>query len=265
MMRVASLGSGSEGNALVVSVPGTTILLDCGFSLAETTRRLARLDLHPQQLDAILVTHEHTDHISGVASLARRYHLPVHASHGTLSALTQRLNQSQCVALTSDRPYTLGALRIEPFAVPHDAREPLQYVVGDGQRRLGVLTDVGCTTPHIQDILSGCDGLILETNHDPDLLEQGPYPATLKARVRGRFGHLANHQAAQLLASLDRSRLQWVAAAHLSQRNNTPQHARQALAAVLACPAGDIPVLDQQLGLPWRTLEDLLPGLATPG
>lgn len=254
MIRVASLGSGSEGNALVVCVPGTTILLDCGFSLAETTRRLARLGLQPQQLDAILVTHEHTDHISGVASLARRYQLPVHASYGTLSALAERLAQSQCVALTSDRPYTLGALLIEPFAVPHDAREPLQYVVGDGHQRLGVLTDVGCTTPHIQDMLSGCDGLILETNHDADLLERGPYPAGLKARVRGRFGHLANEQAAQLLASLDRSRLQWVAAAHLSQRNNTPDHARQALASVMACAPEMIPVVDQQEGLGWKTL-----------
>ncbi|MDE2342800.1 MAG: MBL fold metallo-hydrolase [Betaproteobacteria bacterium] len=254
-MRFASLGSGSEGNGLLVEWEGTRVLLDCGFSLGETERRLARLGLAAQDLSAILATHEHSDHLSGVAPLARRYGLPVFGSFGTLSLLREALDATQLHPVSDARPFTLGSLAIEPFAVPHDAREPLQYVLGNGRLRLGVLTDTGCATPHIEQMLRACDALFLEANYDPDLLAQGPYPPQLKARVRGRFGHLSNGEAAGLLSRLEHGRLQCVVAAHVSQKNNTPQLARTALSAVLGWAPEAVAVADQHEGLGWQSLQ----------
>jgi len=254
VIRFASLGSGSEGNGLLIQCEATTVLLDCGFSLADTTTRLGRLGVAPQQLTALLVTHEHSDHIAGVARLARRYDLPVYASFGTLMALRDQLVENQMHAITSDIPFALEALAIEPFAVPHDAREPLQFVVGNGNRRLGVLTDVGCSTPHIEAMLKTCDALFLETNYDPHLLKNGPYPPQLKERVSGRFGHLSNEESAALLARLDHSRLQSVVAAHVSKKNNTPQLAQAALARVLGCAPEEVVVADQGAGLDWMEI-----------
>ncbi len=253
-LRFASLGSGSEGNALLVACGDTRLLLDCGFSLGETERRLARLGCVPGELDGLLVTHEHTDHIAGVAALARRYRLPVYGSFGTLQLLQESLESDLRCPVRDAEPFQVGSLRVEPFAVPHDAREPLQYVLGDGRQRLGVLTDTGCATPHIEAMLQVCDALFLETNYDPELLAQGPYPPALKARVSGRFGHLSNEEAAALLARLDHGRLQWVVAAHVSQKNNTLQRARAALAQVLGWAEDTVLVADQYQGLDWKVL-----------
>jgi phosphoribosyl 1,2-cyclic phosphodiesterase len=211
-MRFASLGSGSGGNALVLEVKQTRVLLDCGFGLRDMVRRLARVDLVPEDLAGILVTHEHADHVGGVVKLARKFNL----------------------------------------AVPHDAREPAQYVLGDGAKRLGVLTDTGCATTHIEATLSGCDALVLECNHDVRLLRDGPYPPGLKKRVASRFGHLDNEASADLLAKLDQSRLQNVIAAHLSRQNNTPALAQGALARALNCAADWIGVADEEAGFGWR-------------
>lgn len=251
-MRFASLGSGSRGNATVVEEGSTRILVDCGFSVAETERRMARLGCHPRGLSAILVTHEHGDHLRGVAGLSRRYGTPVWATAGTSGFL--RGSGHRLELFTALDTFAVGDLQIQPFAVPHDAREPCQFVIGDGGRRLGILTDTGSTTPHIQAMLDRCDGLLLECNHDLDLLAHGPYSAALKARVAGRHGHLSNDQAAQLLAGLDGSRLQHLVAAHLSEQNNHPDRARAALAGVLGCDPGWIEVADQAAGLDWRTL-----------
>jgi len=138
--------------------------------------------------------------------------------------------------------------------VPHDAREPTQFVVGDGRRRLGVLTDAGCVTPHMVEMLDGCDGLVLECNHDAEMLRNGSYPWSLKQRVGGRLGHLDNMSAASLLGQIDRRRLQHVVAAHLSEQNNTPALARAALAGVLVCQPQEVAVADQQQGFDWRQL-----------
>jgi phosphoribosyl 1,2-cyclic phosphodiesterase len=252
LIHFSSLGSGSEGNGLLVRCHDTCVLIDCGFSLAQTERRLARLAFDPSQLSAVLVTHEHTDHLGGVARLAKRYQLPVYASFGTLSFLRDDLDPSQQHIIKSDNPFQLGDVYVEPFAVPHDAREPLQFVLGDSVLRLGVLTDVGGTTPHIESMLAACDALFLETNHDRSMLLAGPYPQHLKARVGGAFGHLSNDESAHLLSRLDRSRLQHVVAAHLSSKNNTPLLAQTALASVLKCGLSDVAVADQELGLDWR-------------
>jgi phosphoribosyl 1,2-cyclic phosphodiesterase len=272
-MRFASLGSGSEGNALLVasgtkgSGPGTRqtlVLMDCGFGLQDTIMRLARLGVSPDQLSGIVVTHEHGDHISGVARLARKYDLPVWLTHGTLRSTENTspgTRQAKAFAdITNIREidprlaFAIGDLEITPYSVPHDAAEPVQFVFSNGARRLGVLTDAGHGTAHIEQTLSGCDALVLECNHDAGMLMNGDYPYSLKQRVGGRFGHLNNQEAAGILAGLDVSRLQHLIAAHLSRRNNTPELAVRALSTVMACEESWVGVATQEEGFAWREI-----------
>lgn len=251
-MRFASLGSGSRGNGLVVEADGSRILVDCGFGPRETARRLGRLGLDPRDLNAVVVTHEHSDHVSGIFRLAQRYGLDVWLTPGTLAASAATGPLPHIESIGVDVPFRIGAIEILPFPVPHDAREPVQFVFSDGDRRLGLLTDTGCVTPHIQRCLNGCDALVLECNHDEEMLLRGPYPPRLKSRIAGRHGHLANSAAAGLLGALDRRVLQHVVAAHLSEHNNRPDLARAALAAALGCEPGWIGVADQENGFGWR-------------
>ena len=253
-MRFALLGSGSEGNALVVQSGRSLILLDCGFSLKETTARLARLGLAPESLSGILVTHEHGDHIAGVARLARKHSLPVWLTHGTLRAQEAAFAGLAITEIDSHKLFAIGDVQVQPYPVPHDAGEPVQFVFGDGARRLGVLTDAGHATQHVEATLSGCDALVLECNHDSGMLADGDYPWHLKQRVGGRFGHLNNDEAAALLARLDNSRLQHIVAAHLSRKNNRPALAVQALSAVLGCSEKWVGVAMQQEGMDWREI-----------
>jgi phosphoribosyl 1,2-cyclic phosphodiesterase len=258
MTRFASLGSGSEGNALVFECGATRLLLDCGFRPGQLSARLARLGLEPAGLAGILVTHEHSDHAGGVFAAARRFGLPVWLTYGTLAALREADPEAErevcCHIIDGQHDFAVGEVLVQPFTVPHDAREPVQYVLSDGAQRLGVLTDAGCPTPRMQAALSGCQALVLETNHDLDMLWNGAYPSWLKARVAGRFGHLNNGDSARLLASLDRSSLRHVIAAHLSRRNNTADLARAALAPVLGCTPDEVNVADQEEGFGWRDL-----------
>ena len=255
MMRFASLGSGSEGNALVLEAGTTRLLLDCGFSVSETATRLARLGLEPDDLDAVVVTHEHADHIGGVARFARKHDLPVYLTHGTLTALDgERSAIAEITVIDSHTVFAIGDIEVWPYPVPHDAREPAQFVFGDGASRVGVLTDAGSSTPHIEAILSGLDALVLECNHDLDLLMSGSYPPPLKRRIASRFGHLDNRTAAQLLVSIDCSRLQHLIAAHLSRQNNTPALARAAVAQALNCTPQWIGVAGQDEGFGWREI-----------
>jgi phosphoribosyl 1,2-cyclic phosphodiesterase len=257
-VRFASLGSGSQGNALVVEAGATRVLLDCGFAVREAVARLARVGLAVENLAGIIVTHEHGDHADGVFPLARRFGIPVWLTHGTLAALRgmDAGSDADCRVnfLRSGEDCAIGDVLVQPYTVPHDAREPVQYVLTDGARRLGVLTDAGCSTAHIQTSLSGCDALVLECNHDLDMLMNGEYPPSVKARVAGRLGHLDNRTSATLLAALDRSRLKHVIAAHLSQKNNTPDLARGALAAALDCAEEWVAVATQDEGFGWREL-----------
>lgn len=248
-MRFASLGSGSRGNALVVESGGTRILLDCGFGPRNLALRLARLALAPGDIDAIVVTHEHADHLGGVAACGRRHDIDVYLTHGTFGAAN--LEGVTSHVIDSHTRFALGDLEVQPYPVPHDAREPVQFVFSDGDHRLGVLTDAGCVTPHMIEMLSGCHALVLECNHDMDMLAGGRYPSHLKRRIAGRFGHLDNRAAADLLGRIDRSRLGHVFAAHLSQENNSPELARAALAPVLGCEPGWIGVADQECGFGW--------------
>ena len=254
-MRFASLGSGSDGNGLVVEAAGTCVLIDCGFGVKDTVWRLGRLGLEPSSISAILVTHEHGDHISVVPAFAARYEIPVWATFGTLAEVSIRFEEmTQVYAFDSHDHFAIGALEIMPFAVPHDAREPVQYVVSDGAHRVGVLTDIGVSTAHVEASLSGCDALVLECNHDLEMLARGDYPYNLKQRIAGRFGHLHNEAAAALLARLDTSHLTHIIAAHLSRENNTPELARNALASALGCNREWIGIADQVAGFEWRGL-----------
>ena len=254
-MRFASLGSGSEGNGLVVEAGDTRVLIDCGFGIRDTSKRLARLGLEPSSLAAILVTHEHSDHVGGVPAFAARHGIPVWATFGTLAAVSERFEgMTHVYGFDSHDRFAIEALQIEPIPVPHDAREPVQYVIGDGARRLGVLTDLGMSTAHVEACLTGCDALVLECNHDLEMLENGDYPYPLKQRIAGRLGHLHNDAAAQILARIDTSRLVHIVAAHLSQQNNTPELARSALAAPLGCQSEWIGIADQALGFAWREM-----------
>jgi phosphoribosyl 1,2-cyclic phosphodiesterase len=253
-MRFAVLGSGSEGNSLVVQVGQTRVLLDCGFSLTETVSRLARLGLQAGQLDGIVVTHEHGDHISGVARLARKFNIPVWLTHGTLRTQNTAFTELSVTGINPHLAFSIGEVQVQAYPVPHDAAEPVQYVFSDGVRRLGVLTDAGSATPHIEAILNGCHALILECNHDVQMLAAGDYPFSLKQRVGGRYGHLNNADAATLLGRLDRSRLQHVVAAHLSSKNNAAELAREALSEVLGCEPDQVAVATQELGLDWREI-----------
>ena len=254
-MRFASLGSGSRGNALVVEAGRTRVMVDCGFGLNDTLRRLSRLGLEPSDLTAIVVTHEHTDHVGGVARLARKYAVPVWLTQGTLKSVAGDFFSAISLHLIDDHSiFAIDDLEIQPYPVPHDAREPAQYVFGNGDRRLGILTDTGISTPHIETTLNGCDALWLESNHDSAMLRSGNYPPSLKQRVAGRFGHLDNAAAARLLSVLAHGKLQHVVAAHLSEKNNRPELVRAAFSAALGCEEEWIGIADQEDGLDWREI-----------
>ncbi|MDP2759534.1 MAG: MBL fold metallo-hydrolase [Sideroxyarcus sp.] len=253
-MRFALLGSGSEGNALVLQAGATLLLLDCGFSVSETVRRLQRLQLDAGMISGILVTHEHSDHIGGVARLARRFDLSVWMTHGTLRGREQTFAGVTVNEIGTHQRFSIGDIEIQPCPVPHDAVEPVQYVFSDGAHRLGVLTDSGHITPHIETTFEACHALVLECNHDAEMLRTGRYPASLKQRVGGRFGHLNNQQAAEFLARLDSTCLQHIVAAHLSAQNNLPELAVRALCAALSCREEEIAVATQALGLDWREI-----------
>lgn len=252
-MRFASLGSGSQGNALVVEAGETRLLLDCGFATRTTVEKLGRLGVTPEGLAGVLVTHEHSDHIAGVFKFARRYALPVFLTHGTYAAAPRgKTPLPECRLIDSHTPFAIADLEVHPFPVPHDAREPVQYAFSDGAHRLGVLTDTGAITAHIVDVLRCCDALVLECNHDPAMLASSDYPAMLKRRISGRLGHLDNEAAASLLRQVDTSRLQHLVAAHLSLQNNRRELAVAALASALDCADEWIGVASQESGFDWR-------------
>ncbi|MFZ2542095.1 MAG: MBL fold metallo-hydrolase [Gallionella sp.] len=254
-MRFSSLGSGSEGNALLVAVDQTLVLMDCGFGLRDTVTRLARLGITPEQLGGIVVTHEHGDHIGGVARLARKFNLPVWLTHGTLRSQAKAFaGIEQLHEVDPHQSFTIGDMEIIPYSVPHDAAEPVQFVFSDGARRLAVLTDTGCSTAHIEQTLSGCHALVLECNHDSNMLIKSDYPYSLKQRVGGRFGHLSNQEAADILSALDSSNLQHLIAAHLSRKNNTPELAVRALSSAVGCEESWVGVATQEEGFPWREI-----------
>jgi len=254
-MRFACLGSGSQGNSLVIEVAKTRLLLDCGFTLKEVIARLSRLGLQPDMVDGIIITHEHEDHIGGVERFARRFDVPVWLTHGTLRGAMKTFSTLPRInIIDSHQRFSIGDIDIQPYPVPHDAHEPTQFIFGDGAFRLGVLTDTGCSTTHIETVLSRCHALVLECNHDAQLLASSNYPQSLKQRIGGRLGHLENTTSAKLLANLDCSLLQHLIVAHLSRINNTPKLAQSAISNAIQCELDWVGVADQDLGFDWRQL-----------
>lgn len=254
-MRFASIGSGSAGNCLVVEQANTRLLLDCGFTPNETVKRLQRLDLMPEQISGILVTHEHDDHAKGAFKFAAKYNVPVWLSHGTLRMCERYIPEKadiQINIIDSHTQFSIENIQINPYPVPHDAREPTQFTFSDGNHKLGVLTDAGSSTSHIETILSACDALVLECNHDLHMLENGPYAWPLKKRVGSRLGHLDNQSAAALLAKLDNSKLKHIIAAHLSAKNNKAELAKNALSKALNCAQDWVGIAEQTDGFAWR-------------
>ena len=258
-MRFASLGSGSKGNGLLVEYQQTCLLIDCGFTLKETLLRLQRLGKSPADLSAVLVTHEHGDHIRGVGPLVRKHNLPVYMTHGTSREWLGRdngINRSAHLELiNSHQSFTIGDITIQPVAVPHDAREPCQFTFQCDDKKLGLLTDLGSITPFVQQAYQGCHALLLECNHDQAMLAEGPYPYSLKQRVGGDYGHLNNEQAAVLLKNIMGEQLQHVVLSHISETNNTATYARDAIEPVLQTGLDEggelLTVADQDSGFGW--------------
>ncbi|CAM3888657.1 MBL fold metallo-hydrolase [Roseateles saccharophilus] len=258
-MRFCSLGSGSAGNATLIEasqgITSTRLLVDAGFSMRELTRRLARAGCEPAELDAVFITHEHGDHIGCALAFASRHRLPLIMSRGTWRAVGNADFDPALLRIAKGaEAIALGDLEVRPFAVPHDAQEPLQLTLHDGAARLGIVTDLGSAPDDVAGALAGCQALLLECNHDVALLRDGPYPPSLKKRILGSHGHLSNAAAADLLARCQHPALRDVVAAHLSERNNSPALARDALAAALGCAPADVRVADPALGFDWLQL-----------
>lgn len=255
MLRFRSLGSGSSGNATVVEATCgtqvTRVLIDCGLGIRQLDARLAQAGLFARDIHAVFITHEHGDHIGCARALALRDRIPVWMSHGTYAAIGQPDFEDLVRVARDGDAIETGAMRIIPFTVPHDAREPLQLTCTDGASRLGILTDLGHATAHVLEQLAGCSALLLECNHDPDLLAASAYPPFLKRRVGGDWGHLANGAAAAVAAAVNHAALGAVVAAHLSEQNNRPELAQAALAAALGRSAHDILVAGPAAGTGW--------------
>lgn len=255
MLRFRSLGSGSTGNATVVEATSggntTRLMVDCGFGAKQLDARLAGAGLKVADLDAIFITHEHGDHIGCAHSVSVRHRIPVWMSEGTWLATGARDFDGQLQFARDGAHIDIGDLRIEPFTVPHDAREPLQLTCSDGARRLGILTDLGHATPYVLERLGNLQALLLESNHDSDLLMNSAYPAFLKQRVGGQYGHLSNAAAAAITSTVLHDGLRHVVAAHLSEQNNRPELVQLSLAAVLGCSAGEVLTASAAHGSPW--------------
>lgn len=280
--RFSSLGSGSRGNATVVQITdanqsSVTLLVDCGFGSREIKRRLAKLDITPHDIDAVLITHEHRDHLGGVASAQRQYGWDVYLTPGTARSINNDLSiftHSKFHLIPADHDFAIGGVKVTAFAVPHDAREPCQYTIEYAGLKFGVLSDLGKITEHVVMNLQDCHALLLECNHDRQMLHSGDYPAMLKRRVGGDYGHLSNDQAAELLWRLceHKSPLHMLALAHLSEQNNTPDLAQTAVNRALDDwpePRPTVNLTTQQDGCAWllvatNPLSDQLPTSCQP-
>jgi phosphoribosyl 1,2-cyclic phosphodiesterase len=251
-MRIASLGSGSKGNATLVNVKDEYYLIDCGFGLKEVESRLASKGVRPEALSGIFVTHEHGDHLKGAPMLANRYKIPVWATHGTSRYFKRDVPTARVI-----NPQTriqLGSVEIEPITVPHDSAEPCQFIFRHNGLSFGILTDLGSLTSRIVESYNDCHLLMLECNHDPELLQKGPYPPSLKRRVGGNYGHLSNMQAAELVRRINKTQLQTILVSHISEQNNDTALAIAALEAELEGQKTNIELLTQHDGCDWVSL-----------
>ncbi|MDY0211650.1 MAG: MBL fold metallo-hydrolase [Desulfuromonadaceae bacterium] len=231
-MRICQLASGSKGNSIYIESDSTRLLIDAGLSARELTRRLLEIGVAAEDLDAVIISHEHRDHCIGAGPLCRRYNLPLYCLSQTFAALPAIGAVNHCV-LEIAGVLRLHDLEVETFPVTHDAVAPVGFVLTAGGARVGIATDLGVVTRLVRERLQRCQVLVLETNHDEQMLHDGPYPWHLKQRIRGSHGHLSNNQAAELLGDLLWPELQAVFMAHISETNNTMELARQRIDRVL--------------------------------
>ena len=252
-MKFASLGSGSKGNSTLVESQDTCVMVDCGFGVKDICKRLLALGKTPEDLSAILVTHEHSDHWKGVVPLARKFSIPVYLTSGCLKSRDVDFGSANFNIIDSHTPFAIGDLRVIPVPVPHDAREPVQYVFEAQSLKLGILTDIGHSTPFVESQYSYCHGLLLEANYDQDMLNTGPYPSFLKERVGGRFGHLSNDQLSGFLMNIDQSNLKVILIGHISEKNNHIDKVKVAIGDSLAV-RDPLKFASQKTGSAWIEL-----------
>ena len=249
-LAICMLASGSKGNATYISNGDTSILIDAGLSGVELQRRLAARNLAPEHLDAIIVTHEHSDHVQGVGILSRRFKLPVYISQNTHRA-SPRLGRLHAThSFECGQTFQISNLTVHPFSISHDAEDPVGFTIGQNGATIAIATDLGIATSMVKEHLKHCSLLILEANHDSQMLENGPYPWPLKQRIKSRTGHLSNTSSKILLEELQHENLQYVILAHLSEINNTPQLAYNEVAKAITRCSAKLSVADQYTSSP---------------
>ncbi|TWI66051.1 phosphoribosyl 1,2-cyclic phosphodiesterase [Desulfobotulus alkaliphilus] len=233
-LSLTVLASGSRGNCIYIESEETAILVDAGFSCKELLRRMDMKGLLPEKLSALVLSHEHSDHVTGAGVLSRKLHLPVYGTSGTLDAAKNKTGVlHRRKDITCGVPFAVGDLLIHPFSISHDASDPAGFTVSSGGLKIGIATDLGIATTLVKNHLKGCHALVLEANHCPVMLENGPYPWSLKQRVKGRTGHLSNGDARDLLGEIIHPALSSVVIAHISEKNNTPEKAGAVVAEAL--------------------------------
>ncbi|HOP46475.1 MAG TPA: MBL fold metallo-hydrolase [Desulfobacteraceae bacterium] len=257
-MKFSVLASGSSGNACYIEKGNTRVIIDAGLSSREIERRLGYIGVDPKSLDALIITHEHSDHIKGVGPFSRRFKLPVYINHKTLRIAQKTLGGlPEPVIVKTGDTITIKELCIETFTKCHDAADPVGLVLShfngtsSNGKKLGIITDLGRSTGLVEDRLNGCHALIMEFNYDQEMLDQGPYPLFIKRRINGQDGHLSNKQAACLLETLSHENLEHVVLAHLSEINNQPEKAyREAANALDRCGFGGINIVISRQDMP---------------
>jgi phosphoribosyl 1,2-cyclic phosphodiesterase len=256
-MQFASLGSGSAGNSFVVKQNKSLLMVDCGFAIQDIVSRLERLNETPENLSGILLTHEHEDHVKGAFKFANKFNIPIWLSYGTYKMCEKHIIKSYEIDLNmidSHNTFAIQDFLVEPFPVPHDAREPTQFTLSNGNHKLGILTDTGSSTPHIEKVLQNLDALIIEFNHDLNLLESSEYSYSLKKRISGKLGHLDNQTAADILGKIQFKKLKHLVAAHLSEKNNTEDLVKEAIVKKIECDLDWIKIATQAEGTSWQVI-----------
>ncbi len=238
-MQFSSIASGSSGNCLYAGNDDTHLLIDAGISKKRIEEGLVSFGVAGSDIDGILVTHEHTDHIQGLGVWSRKYHVPIYATYGTIKEIRKcaslgKIDDTLYHVIRPDEAFRIGNISINPFSIPHDASDPVSFCIQDASARIGQVTDLGCFDRYILEALQDCDLLYVEANHDVRMLETGPYPYMLKRRIAGNYGHLCNEAAGQLIGQLHNERLRQVILGHLSKENNFPDLALEAVRAELA-------------------------------
>ncbi|MBR0153876.1 MAG: MBL fold metallo-hydrolase [Lachnospiraceae bacterium] len=256
-MELWSIASGSSGNCIYAASARTQILIDAGISAKRIEQSLASREYSADDLSAILITHEHSDHIQGVSVLARRHHIPIYATEKTVDALLaqrgmEKMDESLIRIVEADRDFSVGDLTVHPFANYHDAADPVCYTVQDGRVKIAVATDRGHYDDYTVRSLSGCEAMLIEANHDRHMLEVGPYPYPLKLRILSDTGHLSNDHCGKLLCELYHEKLQYILLGHLSKENNLPELAYETVRFEMKSELGSAIRRDLRLGVAKR-------------